>query len=996
MTRKIILILLMVLTAAAARGQANKAAEADKLAEAFNAYKNLDFGTAFQLFKKVVAEGKNDEQKIVMARYYTADCLLNMNELDGAAEEFESFVQTYQFSNLREPALYKLGSIYFTKGDYRRCRDRLELLQADYPRSEFTGSSYYWIAQSLSEENKNIDAEENFREAISNKNTNKYVPYSIYSLAQVYEKTADYANAVKYYDDLLAYYKDGPLAPEAQLRIGICYFKMAQYDNAILELSDPLIKKLSAERLFDAKVFLANSFVRLKEYNDAIRIYDELLKTETRPEFLERINYNLAWINFQLNDYDKAFQIFDQLYKGSSDTLKSVSLFWSGECKRYAGDTKTANEIYKQFLSEYPQSSLAAKAQLAMGTVFYTKSGTSAEAEKSLLNATMSSDRQTRGKAYTLLGEMKLNKKNYEDAKKYFSEALKLTGDQKEMNDRAKFGIAAADFYSNESEAAVKYLEELRKKSPEFEPDKVNFYLAESYFALDKYSAALKSYNAVSPANEELRRGTLLGKAYSYFNLKDFANSTYYFSEYVNKYGNDRNIGEVKLRLADSYFGTKKFDKASAIYREIFSRERVSLDNDHAYYQYGQSLYKAGKPSDAVKVFDELQKKFPRSRYSDQSQYVIGWIHFQQGDFPDAITSYKELLDKYPRSSLKPMVYYSIGDGYFNQGEYDSSIVYYSTVITRFPGTQYVFDAVNGIQYAYVAKNEPEKAIDYINQFVDANPNSKFADQIFFKKGDLYYSIQKYDAAITAYKDFISHYPNSRFIPNAYYWMGKSAENMNKDDDAINYFLTAKQGALKSDIGISSSIELATIYSDKKQYGDAITVLNEVISAQPGSNRLPELLYLRGVDEGKNNQQADAYNTFNKIVSDFSGNVFVEKAKVELGLIEMQRNNLDAAQKYFKEVAEGRPDDIGAAAQYYYGVSLFNQNNIPDAITALVRVRSVYASFDEWYSKSLLMLGDCYVKMKDKKQARDMYRAVLTKHPTGDFAKEAKRKLNQL
>jgi TolA-binding protein len=342
------------------------------------------------------------------------------------------------------------------------------------------------------------------------------------------------------------------------------------------------------------------------------------------------------------------------------------------------------------------------------------------------------------------------------------------------------------------------------------------------------------------------------------------------------------------------------------------------------------------------------------------------------------------------------MVYYSIGDGYFNQGEYDSSIVYYSTVITRFPNTQYVFDAVNGIQYAYVAKNQPERAIDYIDQYEAANPNSKFGDQILFKKGDLYYSIQRYDAAITAYQDFISHYPKSRLVPNAYYWMGKSAESMNKDSDAINNFLTAKQSAIKSDIGISASIELATIYSNKKQYGDAINSLNEVINAQPGSNRLPELLYLKGINQESNNQQADAYATYSKIISDFSGNVFIEKAKVELGLIEMQRNNLDAAQKYFKEVAEGRPDDIGAAAQYYYGVSLYQQNNIPDAITALVRVRSVYSSFDEWYSKSLMMLGDCYVKLKDKKQARDMYRAVLTKHPTGDFAKEAKRKLNQL
>jgi TolA-binding protein len=478
--------------------------------------------------------------------------------------------------------------------------------------------------------------------------------------------------------------------------------------------------------------------------------------------------------------------------------------------------------------------------------------------------------------------------------------------------------------------------------------------------------------------------------------LKDFANSTVYLNEFISKYKNDPNYNDAKLRLADSYFGIKKFDKASSIYREIFARERISLSNDNAYYQYGQALFKSGKPTEAIKIFEELQNKFPRSKFCDQAQYVIGWINFQQGNFSGAVSSYKHLLNDYPRSTLRPMVFYSIGDGYFNQAEYDSAITYYAIVIRNFPSTQYVFDAVNGIQYAYVAKNEPDRAIDYIDQFVSQNPDSKFGDQIYFKKGDLYYSVQKYNAAITAYKDFISRFPNSKLVANAYYWIGKSAANMRNDSEAIKNFLVAKKSALKSDIGISSSIELAQIYSDKKQYKEAVNALSEVITVQAGSSRLPELLFLKGINQVKNKQVEDAYSTFTRIITDFEGNIFIEKAKVEAGLIQMQLNNQDAAQKYFKEVAEGRPDDIGAAAQYYYGVSLFNQNNMPEAVTALVRVRSVYSAYDEWYSKSLLKLGDCYVKMKDKKQAREMYRAVLSKHSTGEFAQEAKRKLNQL
>ncbi len=967
----------------------------DRMAQAFNAYKNSDFGTAYLIFKDIISSDNLNEEKLAMAKYYEADCLLNLGQLDGAAEAFESFIGKFRFSNLREYALYRLGTIYYTKTDYRRCRDRLEILFVEYPNSQFIGSAYYWIGEAYFAENKFLEAEENFKNALGQREKNKYLPNTYYSLAQLYEKTGNYSSAVNYYDELLAYYKESSLAPESQMRIGICYFNLKQYDNAILELSDALIKKLPEERLFEAKVFLANSFIRLQEYSDAAGVYNELLQQVHGENYKNRINYNLAWIDFQLNDFNAAYKRFKELADTATDSLKVVSLYWSGECKRYLGDSKAANEILAEFVSKYPDNPLASRAQLGMGSVMYKQNDT-ADAEKALMNATISSDKTTRGKAYTLLGEMRLNKKDYDNAKNYFNEALKLTEDQPDLKNRALLGLAVAEFYSDDYNSAILNLTELKLQAKEFEADKVNFYLAENYFAQGKYSEALKLYSAVSSSNDELRKEMVLGKAYTYFNLKNFPDAIFYFNEFVTKYKNDPSTPDAKLRLADSYFGTKKFDKASALYREIFSREKMSLENDHAYYQYAQSLYKADKPVEAVKAFEELQKKFPRSKYADQSQYVTGWIFFQQNNFTEAISSYKHLLSRYPRSVLRPMVIYSIGDAYFNLAQYDSSIAYYASIIRQFPNSQYAFDAVNGIQYCYIAQNQPEKAISFIDQYISERPSSAFNDQIFFKKGDLYYSIQKYDLAINAYRDFVLKYPESKYVPAAYYWIGKSASNMKNDDEALKNFLIVMQRSPKSDIGISAVVELVRIYTARNQFDNAIKLLQSTIAGIPNSSRMPELLYLEGTSMQKSNKADDAYSTFEQIVNYYEGNVFSEKAKIELGLIEMQRNNFDKAALYFNDVAERRPDDIGAQAQYYTGVVLFNQNKITEAITALVRVRSVYSAFDEWYTKSLLKLGDCYVKMKDRKQARDMYSAVLSKHPTGEFAQEARKKLRLL
>lgn len=963
--------------------------------DAMKLYQNKNYTAAYELFKSVSLTNSNNDLEKASSHYYAAECLLSLNQLDGAASEFESFLKLYPASSLREHVLYQLGTIYYHNSEYRKVRDRLLTLLNEYPNSDYTGSAYYWIGVSYATENKFIDAEENLKEAISRRETNSFIVNSIYSIGKLYERMNDYNNAVAHYDELLTFYKNSQLAPKAQLRIGICYFMLKDYDNAVLELTDPLINQLSKEELIESKYFLANSFVRLKDYKSATTIFEELLSDNNDISLSNKINYSLAWIKFQQNNYNEAFKIFDNLSKIDNDTLAISSLFWSAECKRYSGELQEANRIYDQFLKKYPSHQYASRAELGKGTSYFNKN-MSQEAESSLYRAINSNDSFSKAKAYALLGELKLNQKLFSEAKENFQEAIKLADNIPDVYNRSLLGLGVSEFYLNNYNNAVRNLELIKNRDKTFETDKTNFYLAESYLMRGEYSAAIKFYNQISVDNNELRKPTIYGKAYAYFNQKDFPNAIYYFNEYVTKYRNDQNINDAKLRLADSYFGIKNFDKASQIYRELFTNDKLISNDDQTYYQYCQSLFKAGRSNDAIEEFLKLQQKFPRSRFADASQYVVGWIYFQQNNFRSAIDNYEKLLTKYPNSSLKPIVYYSIGDSYFNLGDYDASINYYGRVLTEYPNTPYILDAVNGIQYAYLAKDQADEAVRFIDQFVERNPSSKFSDQIFFKKGDIYYSSDDYEKAIVAYREFIQKYPTSSMVANAYYWIGKSASFLKRDAEAIENFNKVLSISPKSDIGISAAVDVSNIYMNKSDFNSAIKVLDNSIDAQPTSNRVPELLYLRATAEIKSGNLDLAYKTLDQIVSYYEGTVFSAKAKIELSKLEINRKNYDNALILLKELAEKRLDDIGAQAQYLIGQIYYEQNNINDAIIAFVRVRSVYSGYDEWFTKSLLRLGDCYVKLNDKQQAREMYRAVINRHKTGELAQEANRKLKQL
>ncbi|MCK5086949.1 MAG: tetratricopeptide repeat protein, partial [Melioribacteraceae bacterium] len=579
---------------------------------------------------------------------------------------------------------YKLGTIYFEKGQYPLVRQKLLILINEYPESEYFGSAYYWVGESYVNENKFLEGEEFLLEAVSASKSNRFVDHTIYALAYLYEKMGKYSNAVTYYDELLAYHRESKLAPDAQLRIGVSYFYLKEYDSAVLELSDPMINKLSNAFQTEANYYLANAFFRLQEYEHAELTFREVLDKNPSRNIVREMNFGIGWINFQQQNYENAFEIFSNLAVEGSDSISAISLYWSAECERYLGRTDEAMKIYEAFQAKYSDDPLGESVKLNVGIIQFNLNNYS-EAERNLVAATISDDKLVKGKALTILGEISLEKSNFLEAEFYFSEALKISLLNQDLSNRAILGLGVSQFFQEKYDESIMNLTDLSIRVQRFEKRKVNFYLGETYFAKRNYSSALKHYHRVTEADDKLYQQALYGKSYSAFNLKDFANSAYYFGVYVNKYKNDEHLLDAKLRLADSYYGTKNFDRASKIYGEIFRDYGTSLINDFALYQYAQSLFKAGDSFDAIEKLNQLQKTYPKSNYADESQYLIGWIYFQQSDFTTAINNYNALMKKYPGSSIRPIAYYSIGDSFYNLGEYDSSIVYYLKLIEEYP-----------------------------------------------------------------------------------------------------------------------------------------------------------------------------------------------------------------------------------------------------------------------------------------------------------------------
>lgn len=961
--------------------------------KAMNVYNSAEFPEAVKLFQKFYSDYTYKDEMYSTAKFYESDALWKMGELDAAAVGLNYLIENFYNSNFRADALYNLGSIYFQLKRFDKSRFYFLKFTEEFNSHNNYGSAFYWMGEAYAIENKFEDAEQILKHAIDVK-SNNYIDYAIYSLANVYEKQADYQNAVKYYDQLLTYYKNSPLASFAQKRIGVSYFHLKDYQSSILELNNPLIKNLKEKDKVQNLYLLANANYRVNNFVEAEKIYNQIINNYPSTPLMREAKLGLAWCYFQQKKFDKAYSSFSSI-KNRNDNISEESSFWAAEAKRYSGQNTKALDIYKTFVSNYPNSRFISDVLYKIGVIYYSN-GSYKLSEEYLLNIKLINNKRLAPSAYIILGQIKLKQNQFRQAERYFREINRFNKIDQNIKNRADFGLSVSLFQQRRFQESLSLLLKLNTGYPEFESNKISFYIAENNFELANYTAAVTHYKKINISDNELSSLKLYGLGYSYFNLKDYENASYYFDDFLKKYPKNKNLVEVKLRLADSYYGNKDFTSSSNIYNDILKGINNSRNADYILYQYSQALYKAGKSERAIKEFKKLYRRFPKSKYADKSLYVIGWISFQKNNYEEAINAYNLVLKKYPTTPLGSIVNYSIGDAYFNLGDYESAISNYQKVLIDYPRSQSVFDAVNGIQYCYVAQNKTEEAVSFIREFVNLNPGLNFTDKLSIKISELYYGLADYKKAQEEYNTFIDHFSKSNLVPEAYYWIGKSAEHQKNDNDAITSFAKVYQSYPKSESAAAAVIELSNIYNRLKRFDDAVSVLTFSIDKLRESPRAAEIAFMLGTTFVNAGDVSSAYDAFNDVITYYVRTIFSEKAKLELGLIDLSAKRYQNAEHYFRDLSGNRTDDIGAKAQYYLGETLFEENNLTDAISALVRVNTVFPKYDEWVTKSFMKLGDSFVKKKDKKNARQMYRKVLNRHNKGKIATEARKKLRRI
>jgi TolA-binding protein len=972
-------------------------AEEQDYAFAFGLYSDSLFQLAGQQFESFIQKYPNSIKR-QDAEFLSAECLFQTAQFQHAINGYNGFLRNNPASRYGAEAYLKLGQSNINLKKNTDAIAALKIVLDKFGDSESAGEAAYWIGEASLRGDDTQNALKYYTLAYENYPKNRLRDYALYSIAWTLQKRTEYAKAAGEYGRLIVEFPESSLTPGAHVRIGECFYYAKEFQRAIDALTKSRAEIHDGDERANADYLLAEAYYKLENFGEAQHRYEKFLSEFPKHSLIPEVTYNLAWSYINQKNYSKAIKTFDTLAL-RSDELGHAALYRRGTAEHFAGQNANAIHTFNDVVKREPKGEWSDNALFDAGMIFFDEANPNGAMPYFQRLASEFPKSEVLPDACTMLGECMLIEVNYKEAQGWFKRALAAPGVSFHVKVEAGFQSAFCAFKLKDfKESAAEFAQFTAQYPTHPKTDEAKFYQAESEYRLGNFDVSTKLYQETAQSSSSAKKeDALYGIAWAWYKQGKFPEAIESFEKLLVASPRGKFAFDARLRLGDANFYLRDYKKASALYRTVIRMYPDSASIDYAYFQMGQSYLKDGDNTEAFKAFDGLTKIIPSSPLADDAQFAMGWVNFQRKEYGEAIKEYNKLIKNYPASELLPRTYYSLGDSYYNIQQFVAAEKSYREVLRQFPKSPYVADATTGIQYCLVAQGKDDEAVKILDEFVRENPTSPIGEELQMKKGDLLFNQKKYSDAESVYRGFAEKYPKSKLLANAYYALAKCYRIQGSPDEAALAFERAANTPNASEKVIGESFfESSEIYTLQQKPDKAIQTLKNLGQKVKDPEILAEAKLRAGGILRSLGQNAEAVSLFEEVIKEYGDLSLADEARIAEARMFFALQEYDKAKVFAEKVATTRKDDLGAEAQYLVGASLAGKKDWSNVITALLRVKYVFPSYERWVGRAYLGLGDAYEQTKDVRRARESYLTVLKMKTDTSVTEEAQRRLKRL
>ncbi|MBL7703000.1 MAG: tetratricopeptide repeat protein [Ferruginibacter sp.] len=852
-------------------------------------------------------------------------------------------------------AKFEMAYCYFNLKQFQVAKPLFDEIHQMQDHKYFIPANYYYGFIAYQEKNYN-DALKAFKLVETQEEYKGAVPYYI---AEIYYFQGKKDEALRYGESVLS--RGGTLSyqKEMNLLIGQLYFEKKNYQKAL-----PLLE----------------SYV-----NSSEKVSKEIM-------------YELSYCYYDANNLDKAIEGFKQL-STEKDSMGQNSMYLLGDC--YLRTNQKANARNAFQYSAYNSSN---KLQQQISRFNYAKLSYELGYQDIALNEMKkyladypNSEYDTEAKE--ILVSLMANTNNFADALQLYESFDKPTASMQKVYPRILYGRAVELINDQQLKTADELLTKALALPASAVTPYVNFWKGEIAYRNNEYDNTIKYMSfymqANVPAQGEANKNTAnYDLGYSWLQKENYTKALGYFEQITKTVSvtSPPMEQDAYVRSADCYFMNSDFTKANAMYDNVINNALTQSD-----YALFQKASIAGVKSSANKIstLSNLLKQYPKSNLVPDVNMEIAQTYIADEKFLSAVPYLNNILNDPEAGGLKPMAYLKMGLVYYNTDKYDDALVNYQALVQKYPQSPEADEATAIMKDIYVEVGRPNDYIEMMRRNGKQVSVSE-ADSLTYTSAALKYNANDCNTAIAGFKNYLAKYPDGAYVLEANYFSSECYNVAKNFQNAlVGYDYVNSKGVNR--FFEKATLEAARIsYFELKDYTKAKKYFESL--AASAVNQDNQLEALRGLvrtyyqlkDYAQANDAAKNLLTKKNISTDDKSIAFLV-----LGKSQQVNNDCASAITSFKSCAAINKASWGAEARYEIANCQFTMNNLAAAEKSALATIKETGSYDNWVTKSYILLGDIFMQQKDYFNAKATYESVAKNAAIPELKAEAQQKLDK-
>lgn len=641
--------------------------------------------------------------------------------------------------------------------------------------------------------------------------------------------------------------------------------------------------------------------------------------------------YDKALTCFKIGDYYCAKKKFNNLKISSNYIIQSNANFYLAviSAKLYENNT---NILFENFLNEYSQSEKYDNA-----LAYYSDYLIKKRNYKSVVTLLNQDDLDlfsfenkiqsyfNRAYANFMLGNIDLAEKDFlivlsdKNSSKFYDAAFYyacILLDKDDLKTSKKYFeiIQEADIYGNELpyylsyimfknkdyQSVIEYLSERIDYSNLYNYEQLLLLNAKSYFGLKDYSNSVYFFEKYKNFSQKINEIELYELGFSYYKLADYNSAINNFNKIINM---DNYVSQYAYYyLANSYLAVDKKIEAANAFKSSYDKFKIieNVLNDlssaqlaeSAYYNFALLCYDLENSLfDPISIFNDFIFQYPDSEYLPYVYSYLSNLYLSTSDYDNAVTFLEKNIDQKGVPAKVQKVSFIRGKQLFSDEDYDSAIKCFRKSISYPVSEELKQQASLCISEAFFLKNEFNNSITILNDLLLGDIDSSLKDKVFY---NLAYS-----------HNYLSNYEQSnnylfKLLSNIYTALPASFNN-NFTNTQIE-ILENSLNELKNNLsGYEDILDMiGDNYFHLTNYDEAISYYN--LSVECNFPKSDYSLYKMATCLGITNKYNDRILVLNEIVNSFEESIYFDESMYELGLTYMITNDYESSKKIFKNI----------------------------------------------------------------------------------------------